>query len=326
MTLQKPWRLLKLGSGASYESTFSHDGRLLAVIGRRVSLWDVFERRRLWFARPFAHPSNASFSPDDRTVAVKHTNGLIAILDARDGSLVRDFRNESEGEGAGVSFSPCGKFLVDATQDGDIVVRNARNGTIEFRRATPPEAMIHTITPYRNGKEWLIHFWMRAHHPAKPPRPGYFEIWTWPLGSAPKSRWSTQIGLPAKATPSFDGRRIVMVVLANSRLHLFDAAKRAQVAVATSSLGARSANFTRDGKHVLVCGTDAIGVYDAESSKLKLVRSIALHMASDIAVTHHDLVALASGDAGFVVNPLTAPAELLPVPPHVLRARELLGM
>ena len=77
-TYELPWKI-----GTSYAVAFSGDGRLLATLGRDVSLWDLALRSKVVRAHPFSHPSDAAFSPDQRHLAVRSTSGQIAIVDVR---------------------------------------------------------------------------------------------------------------------------------------------------------------------------------------------------------------------------------------------------
>jgi WD40 repeat protein len=89
---------------------FSSDGCVLATLSKHdVFLWDLKSGRQNARARPFRHPASASFSPSGEFLAVKNTSGRIAVLSARDGTIVSDFRNFKNGEGSRIRFSACGE-------------------------------------------------------------------------------------------------------------------------------------------------------------------------------------------------------------------------
>src|SRR5437870_2349322 len=122
-----------------YRVRFSDNGELLVCLGRNVVVIDTASRQRRSTSNPLSNPSDASFSPDGRTLAVKSTSGRIVVIDPRSGELLRDLRNQREGEGSGVLFSPHGDQLVDASWKGALTVRDAGDGTIVNREMFPGE-------------------------------------------------------------------------------------------------------------------------------------------------------------------------------------------
>ena len=133
----KPWKI-----GTSYAVAFSGDGRLLATLGRDVSIWDLALRSKVVRAHPFSHPSDAAFSPDQRHLAVRSTSGQIAIVDVRSGLTVVDFDNAAEGEGSNLQYSPCGEFIADGTWSGRLSVRRASSGLTSLFRIIRAKASV----------------------------------------------------------------------------------------------------------------------------------------------------------------------------------------
>ncbi len=171
---------------ASYEVEFSPDGTRLVSLGRDVNLWSVRERRKIWRVHPFSHPSMAAFSADGAQIAVKNTAGQIVLLHADTGKVLVDFKNQAEGDGSNVVFSPCGEQLIDGSGNGAIVARSLQHGKILFKQEYRGQ-MISRIHLSSNGD-----FLLSEHHPVatvsdKPPADCFFQKWSFPLkGHLPK--------------------------------------------------------------------------------------------------------------------------------------------
>ena len=167
----KPWKI-----GTSYAVAFSGDGRLLATLGRDVSIWDLALRSKVVRAHPFSHPSDAAFSPDQRHLAVRSTSGQIAIVDVRSGLTVVDFDNAAEGEGSNLQYSPCGEYIADGTWSGRLSVRRASSGAHEFVQDYQGEG-IRSVHRSDDGKHWVIAHVAKATSDERPPPPDYFSVW-----------------------------------------------------------------------------------------------------------------------------------------------------
>lgn len=114
----------------SYETVCTADGGMFVCVGRRVNGFDAGNCQRILSARPFPHASNSDFSPDNKQLAVKHTNGRIVILKVATGDVLRDYKNPTEGEGCEVYFSPDGRDLVDGSWDGLISIRKTSGARV----------------------------------------------------------------------------------------------------------------------------------------------------------------------------------------------------
>jgi hypothetical protein len=173
--------------GRSYSVAFSPDGSRLATLGRDVVLWDLPGRKKTWRSHPFSHPSHFAFSPDGSLLAVKNTAGHIVILDAATGETVRDFRNEEDGEGSRIEFSPCGRYLIDGSWGGVFSVREVESGQLEFRQGFPNE-MLTWLQCIHGRQSWVVSHPPRATSHMAPPAPDYFSLWPWPFS---RSRFIT---------------------------------------------------------------------------------------------------------------------------------------
>lgn len=171
----KPWKI-----GTSNAVAFSRDGRLLATLGRDVSIWDVALKSKVASSHPFPHPSDAAFSPDQRHLAVKSTSGQIVIIDAQSGQTVVDFKNTADGEGSNLEYSACGEYIVDGTWSGRLTVRRAGSGVHELVQEFGGE-MIRSVHSSWDGRRWIIAHGCKATSDDRPPPPDYFSVWDWPF-------------------------------------------------------------------------------------------------------------------------------------------------
>ena len=96
----KPWKI-----GTSNTVAFSRDGRLLAALGRDVSVWDVALKSKVARSHPFSHLSDVAFSPNQHHLTVKSTSGQIVVIDAQSGQTAVDFKNPADGEGSNLHYS-----------------------------------------------------------------------------------------------------------------------------------------------------------------------------------------------------------------------------
>lgn len=160
------------------------------AIGRRVFVADLVARARLASWHPFTHPSAASFSHDERLLAVKSTLGELALLQVTDGNRVAHYCPNSREEGPVPHFSPCDTQLVNATWAGQIQVRSTRDLHVTQSFSFERE-MITAVSPCTLSTSWLFaHKPVLAEGERESDRQPYLTLWKWPL-HAPTSRIAT---------------------------------------------------------------------------------------------------------------------------------------
>jgi WD40 repeat protein len=215
---------------SGYSVRFSDDGEMLVCLGRNVVVIDVAARQRLSTGHPFSHPSNACFSPDGGTLAVKSTSGRIVIIEPRSGEVLFDHRNQKDGEGGEVQFSPEGDMLVEGSWGGVLTVRQAMDATIQSREQFPGE-MIRRVTHDEARLNWLFEH-SRKFRPGETSRPrSHAVLRNWPFRPGDERKITFGFDV-ANTTLSPDGQSICVIEKPIARLHV---ARVADGAVVSSS-------------------------------------------------------------------------------------------
>ena len=115
---------------------------------------------------------------------MKNTSGEIVVLDVETLEVLSRHDGRPWGEGSDLRFSPCGDFLVDGSWNGDLVVRNAQTGEIEWHaRSTVDKGMVTQLVTTPDRQTWLHDGF------------GYLTLRTWPFTDA-----SRTIRLPNKTS------------------------------------------------------------------------------------------------------------------------------
>lgn len=118
----------KLKKGGS--PTFSHDGKLVAACGSSpIYIYDTKTGDLLTQTKALSNQIYMAFDPTGTKLAVKSTSGRIAIVSIS-GDVIADFKNQSEGEGSNILWTPDGRHLIDGSWNGLLRKRNAETGEI----------------------------------------------------------------------------------------------------------------------------------------------------------------------------------------------------
>jgi hypothetical protein len=189
---------------------FSPDGLKLLCIGKHANLWSIRDQEKQWRAHPFSNPSNAAFSPDGTSIAIKNTEGRIVVLHTASGEIECDFRNQAEGEGSNVLYTPSGEQVIDGSWGGLLTVRSRHSCEIHFQTRFQGEQVSRIHQP--GDARFLI----SEHHPRataydKPPADCYFLRWLWPVGNAEPSRMPFTFPFVSASALSHSGRCLAVV-------------------------------------------------------------------------------------------------------------------
>ena len=209
----------RLALPAVYQFALSSGGNRLASIGRNVVMTDPLKMVRLYSCHPVSHPSYAAFSPDGTTLAVKSTSGRILLLAVESGEIILDFTNKTDGEGAAVSFSACGRYLVDASWSGQIIVRDTFGQLSDTTHIFAGE-MIVKVLPSSDRSTWAFVHQPKATSQTEPSAPAYITIWKWPLTEhrklAPEIRTrSAELSPDGKVIAIADDSQVQFLLLTN---------------------------------------------------------------------------------------------------------------
>ena len=307
----KPWKI-----GTSYAVAFSGDGRLLATLGRDVSIWDLALRSKVVRAHPFSHPSDAAFSPDQRHLAVRSTSGQIAIVDVRSGLTVVDFDNAAEGEGSNLQYSPCGEYIADGTWSGRLSVRRASSGAHEFVQDYQGEG-IRSVHRSDDGKHWVIAHVAKATSDERPPPPDYFSVWGWPFGSGRYRILPERIAFSQSSALSPDGALLAVVHGAPpdtlSVFRMSDGACAGAASVQSGGTG-HALGWSNYGRLIASVQDQNIAFYIWPGLGKK--HELALAYPSDVAFSPRgDLFAVGSWQVGWVLPADTLATTTLPQKP-----------
>lgn len=132
-----PFRKLKGG----FELAFSPNGLLVAVVDKKVRLWEFPEHGSGRTIDVVRNPSYVDFSLDGNSIAIKSTSGQVVIVDLITGQTKEIVKKSSEGCEILFTASGC---LVDGTWKGELCAWDQLGHRV-FREAYP-DSMIQKIS------------------------------------------------------------------------------------------------------------------------------------------------------------------------------------
>lgn len=294
----KPWKI-----GTSNAVAFSRDGRLLAALGRDVSVWDVALKSKVARFHPFSHPSDAAFSPDQHHLTVKSTSGQIVVIDAQSGQTAVDFKNTADGEGSNLHYSSCGEYIVDGTWSGRLIVRNARSGAHEFVQDFGGE-MIRSVHSSGDGKHWIIAHGCKVTSDDRPPPPDYFSVWDWPFRPGAYRVLPERVAFARSSALSPDRALLAVVHGAPpetlSVFQVSDGTRAGAVSIQGGGTG-NALGWSADGRLIGSVQDQTVVFYTWPG--LGKMHELALAYPSDAAFSPHgDVLALGSWQVGWVLS------------------------
>jgi WD40 repeat protein len=282
----------KLALPAVYKFALSLRGDRLAAIGRNVVMTDPSNMVRLYSCHPISHPSYAAFSPDGVTLAVKSTSGRILLLAVESGEIILDFMNKTDGEGPAVAFSACGRYLVDASWNGQIIVRDTLRQLPDLRHTFAGE-MIVGVLPSSNRSTWVFVHQPKSTSRTEPSDPAYITVWKWPLTEYCKLTLEIRIDL-AELSP--DGN---ILALADDEQVQFLLIENDTILKSAAAERCKRIRWSPDGTLVALVLQSSIRVHDFPS--LDVVDVFEQEFTSDICFAlDNSFVAVGGWSAGVV--------------------------
>jgi WD40 repeat protein len=247
----------------AYEFAFSPDSRRVAYIGGRyVTMLDIGTREPLFAVHPIANPSSIDFSPDGRCLVVKGTSGRTIILDTKTGELLRDFRNQKEGEGDSALFTACSRFVVSVSWSGLFSVRDRGTAELVFSQ-TYSDCQLTELSTTADRSLFVYSVGGRPHTPDGL-TPCTVALHRWPTRSASAEvlprEWPAIGGL--QISPS--GRYLAVAYgTPPNTLEIFDISTSRTVARRDwSGPHGCSIAWSRDERAVVVTERDGFRIYD----------------------------------------------------------------
>lgn len=268
----------------------SDDGGTLVCVGRRVNVFDIRSRKRISTAHPFSHPSHAAFSPDGKFLAVKYTSGRILALDPATGIVMRDYKNQKEGEGSEVFFSPDGNQLIDASWKGVITVRNLFEPTMVTQQSFPGE-MIARISCDSARRNWLFEHHPKVRTGERRPLSPYLTLQKWPFGKHRAKVLALDLDRVASATLSPDATRICYVCTRQRRGSRIKIARVSDGKIIVSSgeikIGGTGSN--------LAWSSDGVYVGSVQSRRFAFYRASDLSAVGEVPCTYPSSICFLPG-------------------------------
>jgi hypothetical protein len=114
---------------------------------------------------------------------LKTTSGALLVLGPLDSATELTAIDNGRGEGAAPRYSRCGRFIVDASWSGHLVVLDATAGECIDHREFPSDRIVE-LALSATGDKWFAHHSPRA-ATDRPPDPDYFSVWSLPLPESP---------------------------------------------------------------------------------------------------------------------------------------------
>jgi WD40 repeat protein len=130
--------------------TFSPDGKSLASGSqdRTARLWNLADRRELWFTNHTSGVGSLAFSPDGRTLAMSGAGQVIRLMDVQTGSQTAELRGHLKGVSS-LAFTTNGQSLLSASDDGTIRVWDPAD--------MAKENSAHLFAQNSIGTDWLTY-------------------------------------------------------------------------------------------------------------------------------------------------------------------------
>jgi WD40 repeat protein len=110
-------------------AVFSHNGTLIAILGmNRIKIFDAVTGACLATFDRQQSVKDIDFSHDENFLASGLHDGIVRVLDAQTGNLIRTFQGHTDTVRS-VAFSPCGTMITSGSDDGTIRIWDMSSGS-----------------------------------------------------------------------------------------------------------------------------------------------------------------------------------------------------
>jgi len=118
-----------LGSENGLRGTISPDGRLVAVAGQPLTVWEVATGKKRLTVDAVPNADRVAFAPDSRQLAVWDQGGNVVVVDVRSGAATRRLPVADVSDGASaLAFSSDGKRVAVGSSFGRVTVWDVSTG------------------------------------------------------------------------------------------------------------------------------------------------------------------------------------------------------
>jgi WD40 repeat protein len=109
----------------------SPDGRLVALEGRWLTVWEVASGKKRLTVEGVQNVSEVAFSPDSRLLVAWDNSSTIVVVDVRNGTIVRRLQSpDTENAATTLAVSSDGKRVAAGMNDGRVTVWDVASGDI----------------------------------------------------------------------------------------------------------------------------------------------------------------------------------------------------
>jgi len=289
-----------LAIGRSYQVRFTPDGQSLAVVGDKLTLWNLQAGKRVGAYRPFAHPSDLDVAPSGALGVVKNTGGRLATFPLSDPAAFVQLPVKDAVEGCEVLFSPCGLYVVDGSWDGRLSVHEIATGRCVFMEEFD-DCMLERLACDAARELFVYYRQPLSEEDAEGVVAGSLVLRRWPFDKHGETCLPGRWRRVDAVAPSPDGRRLAILHEARLSVVALDGGEP----VVSCALGETAAGiglaWSPDGAIVACTERRQASFFDA-ATLARRARHVVAH-ASDVAFSPDGrLAAVGSWEKGVVLG------------------------
>lgn len=255
---------------------------LLVCLGQKVKLRRRFGAAHVADALPFSHPATCAIAPDSASVTVKNSSGAVALLELP--TLRTRWVNPPDNEGCQLLFSPCSKFLVTGSWQGELSGIDVATGAVRnWGRA--PDSMITYLSQSADRRRYVYVEQPIARGDA-PPANSVVSLQSWPFDAQPALRLKGPWRYVEAAELSPDAQRLAVLHQIdglNYQLDLVDASSGHVLSNAPIDYGGTKfcMAWSPDGRHLACVRKGGLTLFGTDT--LQIAAKVDLAYACDVA-------------------------------------------